>query len=76
MRELLDATAPVVLLTAKYAVLPAEFASKIRTSGDAKKTFTVDLVARTVDFASGAHRKVAAEFAAGLPRAVLRTTDN
>jgi hypothetical protein len=66
MRELLDATAPVVLPTAKYAVLPAELASKIRTSGDAKKTFTVDLVARTVDFASIAHRKVAAELLAGL----------
>jgi hypothetical protein len=34
----------------------------------AKKAFTVDLVARTVDFASGAHREAAAEVLAGLPQ--------
>jgi hypothetical protein len=68
MRELLDAGGPVELPTATYFFSATVFASKIRTSDDAKKTFTVDLVAKTVEFASGAHRKAAAEFMAGLPQ--------
>jgi energy-coupling factor transporter ATP-binding protein EcfA2 len=69
MRDLLDAGAPVELPTAKYRV-PAElFASKIRETNASKVTFDVDLVSRAVDFASGAHRKAAAEAEAACAQA-------
>jgi energy-coupling factor transporter ATP-binding protein EcfA2 len=61
MRELLDAGEPVKLPTATYDVPPDMFASKIRTSQAAKAVFNVDLVSKTVDFASAAHRQAAAE---------------
>ena len=61
MRDLLDAGAPVELPTASYDVAAKPFAAKIRESDEARATFDVDLVARTVDFATGAHRSAAAE---------------
>jgi hypothetical protein len=61
MRDLLDAGAPVKLPTAKYDVPAKLFAAKIRETDEGKTTFDVDLVSKVVDFASGAHRKAAAE---------------
>jgi hypothetical protein len=61
MLDLLDAGAPVRLRTVNYPVEAQQFAAKVRESDPAKATFAVDCVARTVDFASGAHRKAAAE---------------
>jgi energy-coupling factor transporter ATP-binding protein EcfA2 len=61
MRDLLDAGAPVELPTSAYTVPARLFAAKIRESDEAKATFGVDLVARTVDFATGVHRSAAAE---------------
>jgi hypothetical protein len=61
MRELLDTGAPVQLPTASFDLSSSAFASTIRTSQEAKAVFHVDLVSKTVDFASGAHRKAAAE---------------
>jgi hypothetical protein len=61
MRDLLDAGAPVKLPTSTYTVPARLFAAKIRESDEARATFGVDLVARTVDFATGAHRSAAAE---------------
>jgi energy-coupling factor transporter ATP-binding protein EcfA2 len=61
MREILDAGGRVKLPIAKYNAEAATFASKIRVSAAAKATFSVDLVAKTVEFASGAHRAAAAE---------------
>jgi hypothetical protein len=61
IRELLDAGAPIELPTAKYMMAATHFASKIRETGVGKASFDLDLVAQTVDFASGAHRKAAAE---------------
>ena len=61
MRELLDAGAPVQLPTANYGVTAKLLAAKIRESDEARVTFDVDLVAKTVDFATGAHRSAAAE---------------
>jgi hypothetical protein len=60
MRNLLDTGAPVELPTSMYFVTARLFAAKIRESDEAKATFGVDLVARTVDFATGAHRSAAA----------------
>jgi hypothetical protein len=60
MRNLLDAGAPVELPTSMYFVPARLFAAKIRESDEANATFGVDLVARTVDFATGAHRSAAA----------------
>jgi hypothetical protein len=65
MRELVNADAPVKLPTAKYNVSAKQFASKIRESDEAKATFHVDLVAKTVEFASSAHRSAAAELLSG-----------
>jgi energy-coupling factor transporter ATP-binding protein EcfA2 len=59
MRDLLDTGAPVELPTSMYTVPARLFAAKIRESHEAKATFGVDLVARTVDFATGAHRLAA-----------------
>jgi len=61
MRELLDTGVPVQLPTASFDLSSSTFASTIRTSQEAKAVFHVDLVSKTVDFASGAHRKAAAE---------------
>ena len=61
MRDLLDAGAAVELPTANYIVTAESFAAKIRESNAGKATFDVDLVAKTVDFATGAHRAAAAE---------------
>jgi hypothetical protein len=61
MRDLVNDGAPVALPTVKYNVPAKLFAAKIRESDEAKATFGVDLVARTVDFATGAHRSAAAE---------------
>jgi hypothetical protein len=61
MRDLLNAGAPVELPTSMYFVPAHLFASKIRESDRAKATFGVDLVAQTVDFATGAHRSAATE---------------
>jgi hypothetical protein len=61
MRELLDTSAPVRLPNARFDLPAARFACTIRTSLEAKKVFDVDLVSKTVDFASGAHRQAAAE---------------
>jgi hypothetical protein len=61
MRELLDNGAPVELPTASFYLSSVTFASIIRTSLEAKAVFNVDLVSKTVDFASGAHCKAAAE---------------
>eukprot|EP00962_Isochrysis_galbana_P057697 scaffold30169_cov96-Isochrysis_galbana.AAC.1 len=61
MRELLDTGAPVTLPSATFNVPSDMFATKIRKSQKAKAAFTVDLVSETVDFASAAHRKAAAE---------------
>jgi DNA polymerase III delta prime subunit len=64
MRKILDTSAPVKLPSATYEVPLHMFASKIRTSDEAKAAFNVDLVSKTVDFASAAHRKAAAELLA------------
>jgi hypothetical protein len=61
MRELLNTGAPVKLPSATFNVPSDMFASKIRTSQEAKAAFNLDLVSKTVDFASAAHRKAAAE---------------
>ena len=61
MRELLDAGAPVKLPTANYGVTAKCFADEIRKSAEGKATFEADLIAKTVDFATGAHRAAAAE---------------
>jgi hypothetical protein len=61
VRELLNAGGPVELPAAKYEVPSKDFACKFRESNLARATFHVDLVADTVDFASGAHRAPAAE---------------
>jgi hypothetical protein len=62
MRELLDTGGPVKLPNkATYDVSSKKFASKIRASPAAKAAFNVDLISKTVDFASGAHRKAAAD---------------
>jgi hypothetical protein len=71
MRELLDAGEPVKLPTVTYDVPPDMFASKIRMSQAAKAVFNVDLVSKTVDFASGAHRKAAAELLPPPPAELL-----
>eukprot|EP00962_Isochrysis_galbana_P004338 scaffold1200_cov236-Isochrysis_galbana.AAC.2 len=64
MRELLDTGAPIKLPNSRLDLSSATFASTTRMSEEAKAAFNVDLVSRTVDFASGAHRKAAAELAA------------
>jgi hypothetical protein len=69
MRDLLDAGAPVELPTSMYTVPARLFAAKIRESDEAKATFGVDLVARTVDFATGAHCSAAAEAEAARAKA-------
>mmetsp|Transcript_30582 Transcript_30582/g.97643 ORF Transcript_30582/g.97643 Transcript_30582/m.97643 type:complete len:531 (+) Transcript_30582:1504-3096(+) len=61
MRELLNTGAPVTLPRATFNVPSDMFATKIRTSDEAKAAFNVDLVSKTVDFASATHRKAAAE---------------
>jgi hypothetical protein len=61
MRALLNAGGPVELPSDGYRVSAELFAYKIRESNAAKSMFHVDLVANTVDFASNAHRKAAAE---------------
>eukprot|EP00962_Isochrysis_galbana_P050158 scaffold21588_cov135-Isochrysis_galbana.AAC.3 len=61
MRELLNTGAPVTLPRATFNVPSDMFASKIRKSNEAKAAFNVDLVSKTVDFASATHRKAAAE---------------
>jgi hypothetical protein len=61
MREILAAGKPVKLPSALCKIKAATFAAKIRTTYGGKPTFDVDLVGRTVDFASGAHRAAAAE---------------
>lgn len=71
MRALLDACGPVDLPSAGYNVLARDFASKIRDSDEARPTFDVDLVTCTVDFASGAHRKAAAELLSPSPSGPL-----
>jgi energy-coupling factor transporter ATP-binding protein EcfA2 len=71
MRELLDAGAPVRLPTARFNLSSSSFASTIRTSQEAKVVFHVDLVSKTVDFASGAHRKAAAELLPPPPAGLL-----
>jgi energy-coupling factor transporter ATP-binding protein EcfA2 len=65
MRELINTGAPAELPTATCDLPASKFASIIRTSQEAKAVFNVDLVSKTVDFASGAHRQAAAEL---LPR--------
>jgi hypothetical protein len=52
-----------------FNVPPAMFASTIRQSQEAKAVFNVDLVCKTVDFASGAHRMAAAELLPSPPPA-------
>jgi hypothetical protein len=69
MRDLLDAGAAVELPTANYIVTAESFAAKIRESNAGKATFDVDLVAKTVDFATGAHRAAAAEAEAARAKA-------
>jgi len=72
MRELLDTGGPVKLpKKATYDVSSKKFASKIRASPAAKAAFNVDLVSKTVDFASGAHRKAAAELLPPPPAELL-----
>jgi hypothetical protein len=71
MRELLDTGGPIKLASATYNVPPRVFASKIRTSDEAKAAFNLDLVSKTVDFASSAHRKAAAELLPPPPAAEL-----
>eukprot|EP00962_Isochrysis_galbana_P052601 scaffold24089_cov124-Isochrysis_galbana.AAC.3 len=61
MRELLHIGAPAKLPNPKCDVPPGIFAARIRESEHAKMAFEVDLISGTVDFASGAHRKAAAE---------------
>jgi energy-coupling factor transporter ATP-binding protein EcfA2 len=61
MRDVLDAGAPVELPTANYGVRARQFAAAIRETDEGRATFDVDLVAKTVDFATGAHRSAAAE---------------
>lgn len=62
MLEILDADGPVRLPTSKCFAEAGALAAKLRGSKAASAAFEVDLVAGTVDFASGAHRKAAAEF--------------
>jgi hypothetical protein len=69
IRDLLDTGAPVELPTSMYIVPARLFAAKIRESNEAKATFGVDLVVRTVDFATGAHRSAAAEAEAARAKA-------
>ena len=61
MRDMLDAGAPVKLPTANYGVTAKCFADEIHKSDEGKATFEADLIAKTVDFATGAHRAAAAE---------------
>jgi energy-coupling factor transporter ATP-binding protein EcfA2 len=69
MRELLETGAPVKLPNTRFNVPSNMFATKIRQSQEAKAVFNVDLVSKTVDFASGAHRMAAAELLPSPPPA-------
>jgi hypothetical protein len=69
VREIVAAGGPVQLPHAKYKVPVRPFACRLRESDEAGAALAVDLVARTVDFASGAHRAAAVAAVAEAARA-------
>ena len=61
MAELLRTGRPVSINDTKYLEGAQLFAAKVRASENAKVALKVDLVNRTVDFGTAAHRSAAAE---------------